>query len=398
MKKVSWSRRAKVRGQRRVAVAAVASLTAILAAGFVSACGEGSKSAGATMGDAGKDWTNRPQAPLDRYGYFTPDDEPNPCQLAGPPPSTPGEVLVFADEFDGTQVDPAKWNVRDSYIGFSNTVNTSSAANAQVHDGSLFLVTDVSAAGAAYPYVSASLDTKGKFARTYGKIEMRGRFPHAPGVWYEQMGRPWTGDYPLVKTEILNRPDAGDTQLYFGQEWAPTTETDRYASQLVEGVDFSQEHTYTVVWKPDSIEWFLDGVSKLPSTKGLTSLPTYWTIGAWVGGWPGKPTPDTTFPVSFQIDSFRVYRVDGVVGDLAIAVSNPRGRYFKDEAIELQLANLDEACAHVNVYEGDWRLAMRATPSYRLPLAKISHGKHTLRFVATDGDRSGETSFTFIVN
>jgi len=398
MKKVSWSKRATVRGLRPVAVTAVAHLTAILAAGLVSACGEDSKGAGAIMGDAGKDWTERPQAPVDRYGYFAPDDEPNPCQLAGPPSSTPGEVLVFADEFDGAQVDPKKWNVRDSYIGFSNTVNTSSAANAQVHDGSLFLVTDVSAAGAAHPYVSASLDTKGKFARTYGKIEMRGRFPHAHSVWYEQMGRPWTGDYPLVKIELVNRVTPDDTQLLFGQEWMSSTPPN--PSLVIADGDFSEEHTYTVVWKRDSIDWYLDGVLKKHSTDGVATLPTYWTIGAWVGGWPwiGSMPPDTTFPVSFEIESFKVYRVDGLVGEPAIAVSNPRGRYFKDEAIELQLANFDEACAHVNVYEGDWRLAMRATPPYRLPLAKISHGKHTLRFVATDRDRSGETSFTFIVN
>jgi|GEM_PF-2147595 len=365
--------------------------------GLVSACGD-SESKADTKGEAEENWTVRPEKPADMYAYYTPDDEANPCELSGPPPTTSGEVLVFADDFDGTQVSPDNWNVQDKFLGFAGTVNTSSAAKAVVRDGSLLLVTDATHADAGYPYVSAALDTKGRFARTYGKIEMRGRFPRAHGVWYEQMGRPWSEPYPLVKVELINRPTNDHTQLYFGQEWAATTVTDRSASTLVEDVDFSQMHTFAIVWKPDAIEWFLDGISRMRSTRGVATAPTYWTLGAWVGGWPGTPTSATPLPVSFELDYFRIYRVDGVIGEPAIAVANPKDTYFKSETLEFQLANFDEACAHVNVYEGDWRLAMRATPPYRLPLKHVSHGKHTFRFVATDGVRTGETSLTFHVN
>jgi len=373
---------------------------------LVAACG----SAKSASSDNAEDWTVRPPQPPDFYSYYAPDDEPNPCALTGPPATTPGEILVFSDDFVGTQVDTGKWNVANGFVGFASSLNASSPANVIVSDGSLFLVSDRNVADATdagdsadanslYPYVSGALDSRGIFARTYGKIEFRGRFPNAPGVWFALVGRPWTGDYPISKIEIVNRPTTDHTQVYLGHQWAPTSVSNNQLSGLVEDADFSQFHTYTIVWNPDSIEWFLDGVSKMRSTGvGVATVPTYWTMGAWVGGWPGDPTIETPFPVSFEIDYFRISRVDGVIGDPAVVVSNPKDTYFKDESLDLQLANLDEVCTHVDIYEGAWRLAERSSAPYRLSLAKISHGQHTFTFVATDGVRTGQTSLTFNVN
>jgi beta-glucanase (GH16 family) len=240
---------------------------------LVSACG----AATSTSADAAEDWTTRPPQPVDMSGYYSPDDEANACELKGPPPITPGDVLVFSDEFLGTQVNPGKWNVKNGFVGFASTSNMSSPANAIVANDSLFLGTDRNPADAApmSPYVSASLDSRGQFARTYGKIEVRGRFPSAKGVWYALVGRPWTGDYPIAKVEIVNRPIADHTQVYFGHQWASTSVPNNQLSSLAEDADFSQFHTYTIEWRPGSIEWFLDGVSKMRSTGvGVATAPT----------------------------------------------------------------------------------------------------------------------------
>lgn len=346
-------------------------------------------------------WTVRPPHPDDPYGFYTPDDEPDACPLAGPRARALEDAVVFEDDFLGTEVDPDRWNVASGYVGFASSVNTSSPANASVRDGSLVLASDKGPADDAYPYVSASIDTRDKFARTYGTIELRASFARTPGVWYALVGRPWTGSYPVLRIEVVNRATTDHTQVYLTHEWADESvpEAERRQSALVEGLDFTQPHVYTVVWTPESVEWLIDGDSKMRSTDhGVVVSPSYWTMGAWVGGWPGEPPADAVWPTDFEIDYFRISRTGGVIGEPALKVTNPKDRYFRDEVLEFQLANFDEACTHIDVYEDEWRLARRATAPFRLPLQKISHGEHTFTFVATDGERTARTSLNFRVN
>jgi beta-glucanase (GH16 family) len=346
-------------------------------------------------------WTVRPRHPEDPYSFYTPDDEPDSCPLAGKQARALEDTIVFEDDFLENEVDPERWNVASGYVGFASSLNTSSPANASVRDGSLVLASDRNAADDSHPYVSASVDTRDKFARTYGRIEFRGRFAKTPGVWYALVGRPWKGSYPILRIEVVNRATADHTQVYLTHEWADEAvpDADRRQSALVEGPDFAEPHVYTIVWTPETIEWLIDGESKMRSTDhGVTAAPSYWTMGAWVGGWPGEPPADAKWPTSFEIDYFRISRTGGVIGEPELVVANPKDRYFRDESLEFQLANFDEACTHIDVYEGEWRLAKRTTAPLRLPLQKISHGEHTFTFVATDGDRTARTSFTFNVN
>jgi len=60
-------------------------------------------------------WSSKPTTHTDagsNVDAAIPDDVPEPvCTLTGAPSSTPGDVLVYSDEFDGTSVDTKKWNV-----------------------------------------------------------------------------------------------------------------------------------------------------------------------------------------------------------------------------------------------------------------------------------------------
>jgi beta-glucanase (GH16 family) len=360
-------------------------------------CGSG----GANEAEPTETWTIRPRHPEDPYNFYTPDDEPDACPLAGSQGRALEDTIVFEDLFLGTKVDLDHWNVASGYVGFASSLNTSSPANARVQNGSLVLASDRNAADEQHPYVSAALDTRHTFARTYGRIEFRGRFARAPGVWFALVGRPWKGNYPILRIEVVNRATTDHTQVYLTHEWAgaPAPDAERRQATLVDGIDFSEPHVYTIDWTPDGIEWLIDGESKMRSTDhGVPAAPTYWTMGAWVGGWPGEPPATATWPTSFEIDYFRVTRTGGVIGEPELIIANPKERYFRDESLEFQLANFDEACTQIDVYEDEWRLAKRTTAPLRLPLEKISHGEHTLTFVATDGDRTAKTSFTFIVN
>ena len=104
------------------------------------------------------------------------------CKLVGPPAKTTGDVLVYAEDFNGAAVDPVKWNIANAYKGHADVMNTSLPANAVVHDGMLSMVT-TKTNDPTYPYASGYIDTLGKFSRTYGKVEFRARFQFAAGIW-----------------------------------------------------------------------------------------------------------------------------------------------------------------------------------------------------------------------
>lgn len=312
------------------------------------------------------------------------------CKLSGPPKSTPGDVLVFEDEFDGDAVDPMRWNVLSGYQGHGTIVSSAAPESAVASGGALRIVTDRNPSDAEHPYVSGHLDTLGELARTYGKIEFRARFPYAPGVWYAIWGRPWSQPFPEIDIEITSPTKKTTSDVYFVNHWAapPIPADERRSYALVDDIDVTAFHTYTILWKPGSLDYQIDGVTRMQaSPRGVPDLPVYWIINGWVGGWVGMPIPTTPFPNTFEVDYVRIYRVDGVIAEPAIKVLTQKAAHAKTEAIDVALANFDEACAHVSMYDGDVLMKTTSTRPYRFRLSALTSGKHTLSFVATDGER-----------
>lgn len=329
---------------------------------------------------------------VDADGDVLPEEEPpGPlCTLSGPPSLAPEDVLVYSEDFDGDAVDPTKWNIGSGYRGHDAIANTASPANAVVAGGLLEIVSERNPADTVHPYVSGLVDTLGKFARTYGRIEFRARFPYAAGVWYAIWGRPWSQSFPEIDIEVVNRPTKSNTELYFVNHWAapPLPADERRSYVMDDTLDLTVFHTYTLLWKPGVLEWQIDGAAKMQAQpQGVPDLPVYWIINGWVGGWPGAPTSTTPFPNTFEVDYLHVYRVDGLIADPVIKIVNSRTKYAKKDAIEVALANFDEACAHVEMYDGATLVRTTSTRPYRLPLSRFSSGAHTISFVATDGVR-----------
>jgi beta-glucanase (GH16 family) len=333
----------------------------------------------------------------------TPDSEPPPeppeqlCVLTGPPVPSMGDVLVYEDTFSGNAVDPLKWTISNGYRGHGPILNTTEPDNAVVDQGLLSIVTERSHSDPRYPYISGYLDSLGKFARTYGRIEFRARFPHVPGVWFAIWGRPWSTPFPEIDIEVLNSVKANRSQLYFVNHWGapPLPAAIRRTFALVDDLDLSQFHDYTIDWKPESLEWRIDGKTRLQAdSRGIPRLPVYWIVNGWVGGWSGSPPDEAPLPTSFEVDSMKVYRVDGLVADPKVFVPRARATYPRTRVLDVAVANFDEVCAHVSMYDGETLVRTTSTPPYRFALARLSPGAHTLRFVATDGVRTGERTLS----
>ncbi len=386
-----------VRRLTRGRQAQVCLMTLVGVAGIGSAC----KSSSAPS----EDWTAGPlsdvssSSPFDGGGTAADagpvslPPETTLCKLVGPPAKTTGDVLVYGDDFDGATVDPAKWNVANAYKGHSGVLNTSLPANAIVHDGMLSTVT-TRTTDPTYPYASGYIDSLGKYARTYGKVEFRARFPYAAGIWSAIWGRPWWQSFPEIDIEVVNRPTDPYTELYFVNHWAapPLPADDRRRYVMMENdADYSQFHVYTIFWTPDLLEWRIDGVAKLqstPATKGVPTDPVYWIINGWVGGWTGDPDQSTPFPNTFDVDYMHVYRVDGLIADPVVKVVAPATKYTQNQLIQVVAANFDEACAHVQMFDGTTLVRETAITPYVFATTPLAKGMHHLSFVATDGVRS----------
>lgn len=390
--------------RHRAAAAALA-----LAAGcLVGDAGCSSGLAASAGADADADGAATDGAPTSRFGGRvvtaevpaapgTPPVRPL-CRLSGPPTGDAGDTLVFADEFEGAAVDPSKWNVFDGDEQKSGILATFSPSNLVVTDGLLRVTTTAGSSVPGYGYTTGRMDTAHKFQRTFGRMDVRARFPVAPGVWYAIWSRQWHAPFPEIDIEVLGKstPEVWMVNHWAGGNLAPD---DRRAYAKVPNVDPTVFHVYSVVWRPGSLEWRIDGEQVFFQTgRGVPTEPIQWTINAWVGGWGGTPTGATPFPTAFDIDWLRVYREGDLLAEPAIRVTrfdrhggapyNVPPYSKRSGALELEVANFDEACFHVEMREGDQVLDALDRPPFRFPLERMTVGPHVFTFVATDGVRT----------
>jgi beta-glucanase (GH16 family) len=307
-------------------------------------------------------------------------------------------TIAFADEFEGNASDPSKWLVLDADPGHKTTINTASKSMVAVHDGSMFLSAAPTPEDKAFPYAAGYVDTRGLFAQTYGKIEFRARCQYAPGVWYALWGKPWKSLVPEIDIEFL----AEDTsQAWFVNHWAlpPVPADERRGFTTVNGLDITEFHTYTIVWKPDLIEWQIDGnpFRRVTDPALIPHEPMFWIMNAWVGGWGGTPTPMTSFPAHLEVDHLRVYRLREWVTAPSIQIVNPETTYRSTADITVELADFDMG-TRVEVAEGDRVIATLVAPPFRFRAGALSRGAHQLTFVGTGGSRTASAMLAVTID
>ena len=219
---------------------------------------------------------------------------PEPGSARTPAEET-GWELVWSDEFDGVEIDRAKWAFDVDCWGGGNNERQcyrDHRANAFLEDGKLVIVArkeehtgpayppDVKAsmpdpeARATKPFTSARLVTRGKAAWQYGRIEVRARLPQGQGTWPAIWMLPednayggWAASGEIDILEAVNLGVACDEcpggventilgTLHFGSEWPDNAlnSTETHAPDVLDGF-----HTFGIVWAPGVIEWSYDG-------------------------------------------------------------------------------------------------------------------------------------------
>jgi beta-glucanase (GH16 family) len=282
-----------------------------------------------------------------------------------------GWKLTWSDEFDGKEIDPAKWDFEigngffdydaDEWIsGWGNEelqYYTKEPQNVFVKDGML-CIRAVKESLHGCGYTSAKLKTQKRdgsplFNQKYGRFEFRAKLPTGQGVWpalwmLPQGAKygPWaaSGEIDVMEARGQEPTKVLGTLHYGSRRPANTHSSKGYV--LPDKGTIADFHVYAVEWEPGEVRWFVDGkkyasqsfwwssskkdgdMGVIPKAKADLNpwpapfdQPFYLVMNVAVGGrFLGRPDRTTVFPVEMLVDYVRVYEKREGYGK-----TNPRG-------------------------------------------------------------------------
>lgn len=240
-------------------------------------------------------------------------------------------TCTFADDFTGTQLDGDKWVVQhtaDTGFRTERTCYRDDSSNVEVSDGKLVLTARKGrwvncrfrARWMSTRFTGGMVGTKDKFSQTYGRFEVRARFPDTDraglhgGFWMMPVD-PAYGEWPS-SGEI----DVAEWWSYRPTLMLPSLHFDGRDPDVDSGWDCEVAdptvfHTYTVVWEPSSIDFLIDGTtcfSRMPTPDAPLVAPQPFdkpfsmilNMGVAMNGLSWR----TPFPSSMVVDYARAWR------------------------------------------------------------------------------------------
>ncbi len=220
-----------------------------------------------------------------------------------------GYELVWADEFDGGQLDMSKWGYR--HLGpRRDGVNV---AESVTLDGRGHLVLTTRQVGEEYH--TAMIGTEETFQATYGYFECRVRLQRQVGHWSafwlqsptigQPVGDPSSAGVEVDIFEYLRR--WGD-EVVHNLHWDGYGEHHRAAGGRAEVAGLGEGwHTFGVEWTAVGYVFFVDGVETWRSAAAVSRRSQYMILSLEVGPWAGE-IAEASLPDDLLVDYVRVYQ------------------------------------------------------------------------------------------
>ena len=237
---------------------------------------------------------------------------------------------TFVDNFDGTRVDTSKWIVQQTYTsGYQNGGEcfVNSPNNVSVSGGTLYLTVrrEASSFQCQYPgggyqtrYTSGMVSTYGRFAQTYGRFEIRAKFPAAQvaglqsALWlwpvdpYKYGAWPASGEIDIAEF-YSQYADRVIPFLHYNSAADDTTVTNNYC--MISNA--SAFHSYVAEWTPTAITIKYDGqtcVSHTLSGSNPFDQPFMVALTQALGQGSNAVTDSTPLPATTAVDYVRVWK------------------------------------------------------------------------------------------
>lgn len=315
--------------------------------------------------------------------------------------------LVWADEFEGTEVDTTKWSFQigdgcPDLCGWGNGEEQFyTAENATVEDGVLRITAQEDSMGGR-AYTSARLRTLGKAEWTYGRIEVRAKLTRTAGFWpavwmlpsEEQYGG-WAASGEIDILEVFgNDSFTVHGTVHFGGESPRNTSAG--GSYSIRLRDFSRAfHDFAIEWVPGEIRWYVDGNLYHVQNEWYTTAarfpapfdqPFHLLLNVAVGGAGGTPDNSSRFPQSMEIDYIRVYQSDNTAPQVMLDAPADGAEIEPGSEVVLRASpeDSDGLISRVLFYAGEALLAEVDVPPYETTIDSVAEGCYTVRAKAID--------------
>ncbi|MCL7970543.1 MAG: glycoside hydrolase family 16 protein [marine benthic group bacterium] len=233
--------------------------------------------------------------------------------------------LVWQDEFEGPAgqlPDAAKWqfDVGTDWGNAQLEYDTDRPENVSLDGAGHLAITVREEPYLGQDYTSGRIKTKDLFERNGGRFEARIRLPRGRGIWpafwllgadIDEVGWPTCGEIDVMEYKGQERSVVHGSLHGPGYSAGDAITRRFYLADSTFDADF---HVFTVEWRGNSIDWYVDGELFQTVTPGGVSgewvfdHPFFILLNVAVGGgFVGPPDATTTFPQTMLVDWVRVY-------------------------------------------------------------------------------------------
>jgi beta-glucanase (GH16 family) len=224
---------------------------------------------------------------------------------------TPADLdyeLSWEDNFEGTALDPTKWEVRG--VG-PRALGFVSAEAVKVEGGYLKL----SAIQKDGRILLGAIGTQSHLMTRYGFFECRAQLQRSPGVWaafWIQSPEISKGEDPAIYGAEIDIMEffkkLGTDIVSHNVHWAygPHQKTTHGMQSYRRGVS-EGFHTFAVEWTPEKYVFFVDGYKYYEVTTGISHIDEYLILSMEIPS-EVKEIKETVFPDVFTVDYVRVYK------------------------------------------------------------------------------------------
>lgn len=261
--------------------------------------------------------------------------------------TTPSWSQNFAGQTSG-QPDPRYWNTLVGPAENSNKEQqyySANSANVRIEDGALRLIATHQAEPDGYNYGSARLETEGKQAFLYGRIDITAKLPSGVGTWPAIWLLPDNNIYAdkSPTSNTLRYKNGGEIDILEAVGFQPdiiygiahtvsdlSRHPDGTGSYSAVNVPNSSTtfNKYTLLWTPTSMTFAVNDKSYYTYTRASGADYTSWPFdqpfylianlamgGSWGGmdtaHYPGNGIDNSALPASLDIRSIYYYPYTG---------------------------------------------------------------------------------------
>jgi beta-glucanase (GH16 family) len=180
----------------------------------------------------------------------------------------------------------------------SNGAFTWSANNVQVKDGGLVISMQHTQTG----WTAGGISQGGPGTR-FGLYQIRARAEAGHGVGPVILLWPASNRWPGPELDLMESPDGDRSGVWISQHWRDANGQNALTATTLR-IDATQWHIYGVDWRPESLNFSIDGAIVVHATENVSDEPAWIALQGFVAGpndaWYGGAADGTT-PASVRM-------------------------------------------------------------------------------------------------